>query len=123
MKPVRVLIVDDEPELVSALVERLEIRGFDAVGLLDGAEAVKRVAQEPFDVAVVDLKMPGLSGLDVIQQMHVHQPELRCILLTGHGAADNPEKGRQCGAYSCVMKPVKIDVLTKMLEGASADAE
>lgn len=119
MEVLRVLIVDDEPELVSALVERLQIRGFDATGVLDGAEAVGQVRETRFDVAVVDLKMPGISGLEVIRQLQKVRPGLSCILLTGHGAAENVELGRKSGAYECVMKPVNIESLTKMIKEAA----
>lgn len=115
MDALRVLVVDDETELVEALVERLEIRGFQARGATSGAEAVSAAQENQFDVAVVDLKMPGMDGLQVIRQLIKIQPELKCVLLTGHGAAENPEQGRQCGASDCMMKPIDIDVLTKTL--------
>jgi DNA-binding response OmpR family regulator len=119
MTAVRVLVVDDEPELVSALVERLEIRGFDAKGVTEGIKAVELVQQESFHVAIVDLKMPGISGLEVITQLRAKLPDIKCILLTGHGAAENAEKGRECGAYQCMMKPVNIDVLAEALHTAA----
>lgn len=115
MDALRILVVDDESELVEALVERLEIRGFQAQGATSGAEAVTTAKEREFDVAVVDLKMPGMDGLQVIRELMKIQPELKCVLLTGHGAAENPEQGRQCGASDCMMKPIDIDVLTKTL--------
>jgi len=119
MEALKVLVVDDESELVSALVERLEIRGFEATGLTDGTQAVEMAAQKDFDVAIIDLKMPGISGLDVIRQLQQQQPRLKCILLTGHGAAENEIKGRECGAYSCMMKPIDINVLAEALQEAA----
>ena len=115
MDALRVLIVDDEAELVEALVERLEIRGFQARGAISGSEAVNVAQEHEFDVAGVDLKMPGMDGLQVIRQLRKIQPDLKCVLLTGHGAAENPEQGRQCGASDCMMKPIDIDVLTQTL--------
>ena len=119
MDALRVLVVDDETELVEALVERLEIRGFEARGVASGQDAIEVAREHPFDVAVVDLKMPGMDGLQVIQQLMQVQPELKCVLLTGHGAAENAEQGRQCGASDCMMKPVDIDVLTRTLREAA----
>jgi CheY-like chemotaxis protein len=118
MDPPRVLLVDDEPELVSALVERREIRGFQATGV-EAGEAVERVRESAFDVAVVDLKMPGMSGLEVIRQFQRYQPTLKCILLTGHSAAENVELGQQSGAYKCIIKPVNINILIQMLKEAA----
>ena len=115
MDALRVLVVDDESELVEALVERLEIRGFQAQGATSGAEAISAAQDHQFDVAVVDLKMPGMDGLQVIRELMKIQPELKCVLLTGHGAAENPEQGRRCGASDCMMKPIDIDVLTRTL--------
>jgi len=119
MKPLKVLVVDDEPELVSALVERLEIRGFEATGLTDGTTAVAKAQEIHFDVALIDLKMPGISGLDLIRKLQEQQPQLKCILLTGHGAAENVVKGRECGAYDCMLKPIDINVLAEALQDAA----
>jgi len=118
MDPLRVLVVDDEPEFVSAIVERLEIRGFTTTGLTDGNEAVEKARQAHYDVAIIDLKMPGISGLDVIRQLQQQQPGLKCILLTGHGAAENEIKGRECGAYACLMKPIDINILAETMQDA-----
>jgi DNA-binding response OmpR family regulator len=119
MDALRILVVDDETELVEALVERLELRGFQARGATSGREAVAVARENTFDVAVVDLKMPGMDGLQTIRQLRGTQPDLKCVLLTGHGAAENPEQGRQCGACDCMMKPVDIDVLTRTLREAA----
>lgn len=118
MQPLKVLVVDDESELVSALVERLEIRGFEATGLSDGTQAVEEAKRTRYDVAIIDLKMPGISGLDVIRELHNEQPDLKCILLTGHGAAENAAKGRECGAHDCMMKPIDINVLAEAIQEA-----
>jgi DNA-binding NtrC family response regulator len=119
MDPPRVLIVDDEAELVSALVERLEIRGFAATGVMEPGQAIEHVRESAFDVAVVDLKMPGISGLEVIRRFQRYRPSLKCVLLTGHSAAENVELGRKSGAYECVMKPVNINVLIQILKEAA----
>lgn len=115
METLRVLIVDDEHELVSALVERLNLRGFQAKGVTTGAEALACLAQEPCDVVVLDVKMPGLDGLEVIKRIKQEQPQVEVILLTGHSSAQDAERGTMLGAFDYLMKPVKIDDLVRIL--------
>jgi len=123
MDPLRVLIVDDEAELVSALEERLNLRGFKASGVTNGAEALSLIAEEPFDVVLLDLKMPGLDGLEVIRRIKAEQPELQVILLTGWGSEEDAEKGKELGAYDYLMKPVKIRDLVRVLLSACDQEE
>ena len=118
MDSLRVLIVDDEEELVSALVERLRLRGFDARGVTTGAEALADLERTGCDVVVLDVKMPGLGGLEVIKRIKRERPELEVVLLTGHGSAVSAEQGREAGAFEYLMKPVKIDELAHILRSA-----
>jgi DNA-binding response OmpR family regulator len=117
---VRVLIVDDEGELVSALVERLNLRGFEAAGVTTGVEALSYLADTPVDVVVLDVKMPGLGGLEVIRRIKEQRANLEVILLTGHGSAQDADRGMELGAYDYLMKPVKIDELVTLLLAASS---
>ena len=118
MEPLRVLIVDDEAELVSALEERLNLRGFQASGVTTGAEALSLLGETPFDVVLLDLKMPGLGGLEVIRRIKEVQPDLQVILLTGWGSEEDAEKGKALGAYDYLMKPVRISDLVRVLLSA-----
>ena len=115
----RVLIVDDEVELVSALQERLELRGFRATGVTTGADALDRLAEEPCDVVLLDVKMPGLGGLEVIKRIKTDHPDVRVVLLTGHGSARDAEDGMRYGAFDYLMKPVKITDLVRILRAAA----
>ena len=115
----RVLIVDDEAELVSALVERLNLRGFRAAGVTTGAEALTRVAVADFDVVLLDVKMPGLGGLEVIKTIKTEHPAVQVILLTGHGSARDAEAGMQLGAFDYLMKPITITDLVRVLHDAA----
>ena len=123
MEPLRVLIVDDEEELVSALEQRLNLRGFQAKGVTTGAEALAYLAETPCDVVLLDVKMPGIGGLELIKRIKEERPNLQVILLTGWSSAEDAEKGKQLGAYDYLMKPVKIDSLVKVLLSASAREE
>lgn len=116
----RVLIVDDEEELVSALVERLNLRAFQAAGVTSGTEALEYLGTTPCDVVLLDVKMPGLSGLDLIRRIKDDHPNLEVILLTGHGSKEDADQGMEFGAYDYLMKPVKIDDLVRILLDAAA---
>jgi DNA-binding NtrC family response regulator len=115
----RVLVVDDEEELVEALVERLNMRGIEAQGVTTGAEALKLVAEDGFDVVLVDVKMPPPGGLDVLRQIKESWPHMAVVVLTGHGSVQDAELGTQLGAFAYLMKPFDIDELTAILLRAS----
>ena len=116
----RILIVDDEEELVSALVERLNLRAFQAAGVTSGNEALEYLERTPRDVVLLDVKMPGLGGLELIRRIKKDHPDLEVILLTGHGSAQYADQGMELGAFDYLMKPVKIDDLVKTLLEAAA---
>jgi two-component system OmpR family response regulator len=120
MNALRVLIVDDEEELVSALVERLNLRGFAAQGVTTGAEALSVLEGQEFDVVLLDVKMPGLGGLEVIRRIKGARPKQEVILLTGHGSVKSIEEGMALGAFDYLMKPVKIDNLVHILTAAGS---
>lgn len=119
MESLKILFVDDEEELVQTLVERLELRGIEASGLSSGQEAIDRVAREAFDVVLLDVKMPGVGGLDVLARLKELRPEQKVIMLTGHGSSRDAELGLERGAYDYLMKPVKFDDLVALLHEAT----
>ena len=123
MESLRILIVDDEPELVSALQERLSLRGFSTRGVTDGAAALACLAEEPFDVVLADVKMPGLGGLDLVRTIKLERPNVPVVLLTGHSSAQDAANGSTLGAFEYLMKPVKIDELVRVLRAAVARGE
>jgi DNA-binding NtrC family response regulator len=120
MGTLRVLIVDDEEELVSALVERLTLRGFEAKGVTAGVDALEYLKGASCDVVLLDVKMPGIGGLEVIKRIKEEQPSLEVVLLTGHSSAQDAERGMTLGAFDYLMKPVKIDDLLRVLLSAGA---
>ena len=119
METLRVLIVDDEDELVSALVERLNLRGFEAAGATSGDAALAHLAQTACDVVLLDVKMPGVGGLEVIRRIKSEYPRLQVVLLTGHGSAQDADRGMELGAFDYLMKPVRIEELIRVLLDAS----
>jgi len=118
----RVLLVDDEKELVSTLAERLAIRGIDADWVTDGEAALKLVETHCYDVAVLDVRLPGVSGLDLQNKMKLKSPSLKFMFMTGHGSHDDFQAGAgEAGQDYYLIKPVSIDeLLAKMNKLTSA---
>jgi DNA-binding NtrC family response regulator len=119
----KLLFVDDEEELVSAVVERLEIRGIDGVGVTSGDEALRLLQREHFDVVLLDVKMPGVNGLDVLRTITRAYPDTRVILMTGHGSAEDIELGLRLGAAACLQKPVDLETLLEAAWSAASGGE
>ena len=120
MTDMRILIVDDEEELVTTLVERMELRGLEAVGVTTGHEAVGLVEREPFDVVVLDVKMPGEDGVEIMKRIKKIRSDLPVILLTGHMSMEASEEGLKAGAIDYIIKPIQIDdLIEKMKEAIS----
>jgi DNA-binding response OmpR family regulator len=115
----RILLVDDEEELVTALAERLEMRDFDADWATSGTEAVKKAKVTTYDVFVLDLKMPGQGGLEIMRQIRAFHPDAGFIFLTGHGSAEGWEMGKAEGVRHYLAKPVNIEVLIGKLREAA----
>lgn len=118
METFRVLLVDDEKEFVSTLAERLEIRGLSVSVAFDGQEAMKIVEDEAFNVIVLDVRMPGLSGLELLKRIKTQKPDIPVILLTGHSATRDGIEGMRLGAFDYLMKPVDIDRLMEKMQEA-----
>jgi DNA-binding response OmpR family regulator len=108
----KVLLVDDEEELVSALTERLCLRGIEAEGLTSAEAALKRVETSSFDVAVLDVKMPRISGLELMQRLAAIRPHMQFVFLTGYGSeVDFQQVATRCGEANYLVKPVDIEEL------------
>jgi len=114
----KVLIVDDEEDLITTLVERLEIRGFDVVGLQTGQQAIEQLKQRSFDVVVLDVKLKGEDGVEVMKLIKHDHPTLPVILLSGHMSQESSEEGFRAGAIDYLIKPINIEDLIKKLQEA-----
>jgi DNA-binding response OmpR family regulator len=123
MTPVQVLVVDDEGELVSALAERLALRGFSARGATSGEAALACLGEQRFDVVLVDVKMPGLGGLDLARAIRASWPDQPVVLLTGHTSAEDVATGNALGVAAYLMKPVDIEELSSALRAAATSHE
>ncbi len=114
----KVLLVDDEEEFVTALGERLQLRGINVSTTTDGDEALRMIESDPPQVVVLDVLMPGLGGLDVLQHIRESRPDLPVILLTGHATTRDGIDGMRLGAFDYLMKPLEIDDLIGKLREA-----
>jgi DNA-binding response OmpR family regulator len=120
MKEFRVLLVDDEEEFVKTLSERLQLRGagFGSEVVLNGEAALHKIGDEPPDVMVLDLKMPGIDGMEVLRRVKQNYPEVQVIILTGHGSKQDEEAARRLGAFDYLQKPTNIDDLVSTIKKA-----
>ena len=117
MNKFRVLIVDDEPDFVETIVKRLRDRGLDVEGALSGKAALAILDTADFDVCVLDVKMPGMDGIETLSEMKKRKPLMEVIMLTGHGSVESGIRGLQLGAYDYIMKPAPFkDLLEKMVQ-------
>jgi DNA-binding response OmpR family regulator len=117
-RKMKVLLVDDEEEFVKALAERLEMRDLSSDTVYDGEGALSYVENQEPDVMVLDLKMPGIDGMEVLRKVKKAYPGIEVIMLTGHGTKKDEEEARRLGIFDYMEKPVDIDSLVKRMKDA-----
>ena len=115
----RVLLADDEQVYVESLAKVLRRRGFDVVAVLDGPAATRAISREEFDVVVLDLRMPGMDGLAVLEAIRSRDTLTPVLLLTGHADMDQAAKALKGGAVDVLMKPCPVETLVSAIEDAS----
>ena len=118
---IRILLVDDEHELVDYLGKRLKKRGHDVVGVNSGKAALEQVRTHLFDVAVLDLKMPEMDGIELLTRLKEQQPCLQAIMLTGHGSMDSALESGRHDAFRFLVKPYEFSGLLKAINEAYED--
>lgn len=111
----RVLLVDDEKEFVGSLSERLELRNLEAQVAHDGEQALQAVQEDKPDVMVLDLRMPGIDGIEVLRKMKKDHPKIPVVVLTGHGTDKDEKEALRLGASVYLQKPVDVDQLVGTL--------
>ena len=114
-KPIRLLLADDEEDLVSFLAHRLRKRGIDVTMALSGGEAISAGTEMIFDVAVVDLKMPDMDGITVMEQLRSLQPFIEILMLTGHGSHDSAWEAGRLQAFRYLLKPYDFEELHDLI--------
>jgi DNA-binding NtrC family response regulator len=118
VEPIRVLIVDDEVEFTETLVKRLRKRNLTVNGVPSGEAALEQLKASPVDVVVLDVKMPGMSGLDTLREIRKGHDQVEVIMLTGHASVEAALEGMAVGAFDYLMKPTQIDELVYKIQDA-----
>jgi len=118
--PSKILLVDDERQFVETLSERLIMREMGSAAVYDGEQALSFVEEEKPNVIILDLKMPGIDGIEVLRRIKNDEPNIEVIVLTGHGTKKDEEMCMEFGAFAYLEKPVDVEVLTKTLHAAYA---
>jgi DNA-binding NtrC family response regulator len=122
-EPIRLLLVDDEKDFVNILSKRIKRRNIDVTKAFSGAEAIQTLRSQDFDVAVLDLKMEEMDGIETLKVLKIMDPRLAVIMLTGHGSAEAAEQGIRLGAFDYLTKPCELEELLGKIMEAFAHRE
>jgi len=117
-KDIKVLLVDDETAFVDTLAQRLKMRELNVSTVYDGEQALSYVKGIEPDVMVLDLKMPGLHGIEVLREVKKDYPKMQVIILTGHGTDRDAEEAKRLGGFDFMRKPADIDTLVRRIKEA-----
>jgi len=112
---IRLLLVDDEVDFVNIVIKRMSRRNINVTGALSGTEAIRILRNEDFDLAVLDLKMEDMDGIEVLKIFKKMVPEMPVIMLTGHGSATAAKEGLEHGAFDYLTKPYVLEDLLKKI--------
>ena len=115
---INILIVDDEEQFLKSMTKWLEVRDFSVIAVDRGEKAIEAAKNRPVDVALVDLKMPGINGEQTLEALKREHPWMEVIILTGHGSIDSAVECTRAGAYSYLQKPCDFDQLAAVLVDA-----
>lgn len=118
MQEFKVLMVDDEEDFVKTVAERMRMRDLSPDLALSGEQALQRVKEDVPDVMVLDLKMPGIDGMEVLRRVRKAYPMVQVVILTGHGSEKDEAEARRLGAFAYLQKPVDMEKLVKTLKEA-----
>lgn len=114
----RVLLVDDEAEFLETLIKRLRKRNMSVEAVPSGEEALSYLQNHPVDVVVLDVRMPGMDGIQTLNAIKTSYPLVEVIMLTGHANVEVAVRGMDLGAFDYLMKPMDIDELVYKIEDA-----
>ena len=120
---IKVLLVDDEEGYVNVLAKRMTKRQVEVSIALSGSEAIQTLRKKDFDVAVVDLKMEDMDGIEVLKIFKKMDPELPVVMLTGHGSEKAARDGLALGAFDYLTKPCDLEDLLATISKAAERKE
>ncbi len=118
MDEIQVLLVDDEAEFLETLIKRMKKRNVDITGVKSGEEALIALDQNQVDVVILDVRMPGMDGIETLKEIKRKHPLIEVIMLTGHASVEVAVQGMELGAFDYLMKPMNIDELLYKVEDA-----
>lgn len=113
--PSHMMIVDDEKDFVEMLSLRLTETGEDVITAYSGMECLEKLEKTDIDVVILDVKMPGMDGIETLREIKKHYPLVEVIMLTGHGTIETAVEGMKLGAHDFLVKPADFDELTEKL--------
>ncbi|MFH1241385.1 MAG: response regulator [Pseudomonadota bacterium] len=116
--PAKILIVDDERDFVEMLSLRLQEVGEKVTPAYSGKECLEKLETNDFDVIILDIKMPGMDGIETLREIKKRFPLVEVIMLTGHGTTETAVEGMKLGAFDYLLKPADFEDLAAKLEGA-----
>ncbi len=116
MRPYKIMVIDDEPEICNILKEFLEGLGYQVITAQNGAEGLRLISQNIIDVLILDLNMPGMHGLEVLKKIKTSYPDISVIILTGFPSIDSAVESMKLGAYDYLVKPIDFKRLEVLLE-------
>ena len=117
-KKIKLLIVDDDEKFLKTIAERLGLKDFDVTTASEGNQALKAAKKGKFDVALLDLKMPGMDGMEVLQSLKKKHKFLEVIILTGFASIDSAVEATKLGAFGYLEKPYNFEKLLDVLKEA-----
>ena len=112
----RVLLVDDEADFATTLCHRLSLRGMGTDVVFNGQQALEYVEKRAPDVIVLDLNMPGLNGMDVLRELRKNNPDIRVVILSGHGTEHHEQEARRLNACDYLRKPTDLNTLVNCIQ-------
>ncbi len=115
---INLLIIDDEEDFLDTIAKRLEMRGFDVTTASDGYKALEAVKSKKYDIALLDLKMPGLDGFEVLRELKREHKYIEVIILTAHGSVEAAFDCSKLGAYGFLTKPYRFEELISNIKDA-----
>jgi len=118
MQDCRILVVDDEDDFRETLVQRLKKRELDVTGAESGEKALELVDKYLYDVVVLDVKMPGIDGIQTLREIKRKKPLTEVILLTGHASVETGIEGMKLAAFDYIIKPVTLETLLEKMQEA-----
>lgn len=123
MSRIKILVVDDEPDFLKLVKRRLSKRNINVETASNGNEALDFLAHTPVDVVILDVRMPGLNGIETLKEIRKRFQEIEVIMLTGHGSMQSGIEGMSHGAYDYILKPFSIDDLLERIRAACEHAQ